>query len=349
MLYSYKLQIQALIRLDATPDLISVCLEAIELYPEDIELEGHLKEAREVFDKKVRLLQAQSLSFHDFKRRLVYGGWSPNLYPWMPSQYRVRSASVIQAANQELKNCSNNLEIRHSPIQGHDCYGLFATRHIRAGEKVLDGTLPFAVSPEQGITQCYNCFRELASCAAVQRFGCCSKIGYCSLTCQSNAKKHYHDAICGLDFSGIINHCQQLYGGKAEGSQYGKNDKTELSELTGWPDKPCKGYPNVERPLPDQTPVVLIRALAMCLQNGGHPLEHPMFAGLVQGPSMVLEKFSLNGMVIAPLKALLEFGVDIFANERYDTWVLRTIWYLISQSFINSQSLKESTEMLMRL
>jgi len=34
----------------------------------------------------------------------------------------------------------------------------------------------------------------------------------------------------------------------------------------------------------------------------------------------------LNGMVIGPLKVLEILGVNIFSDERYETWVMRTLW-----------------------
>jgi hypothetical protein len=63
-----------------------------------------------------------------------------------------------------------------------------------------------------------------------------------------------------------------------------------------------------------------------------------MVAQLVQDPPMVIERFSMNGMVIAPIKALQVLGIDIFADERYDTWVLRTIWMRIAKKVAGSDA-----------
>ena len=76
---------------------------------------------------------------------------------------------------------------------------------------------------------------------------------------------------------------------------------------------------------PDQSPLVLIRALAVCLQAGCHPLEHPNMAQLTEGPPAETV-WSLNGMVIGPLKVLEIFGVNIFTDECFDTWIIRTLW-----------------------
>ncbi len=199
-------------------------------------------------------------------------------------------------------------------------------RRIGAFETILYATNPFSVSLEQTTTQCYNCFQVLATSKSVRRFSCCQTIGYCSPRCLNISRQYYHSAICGRDFSELVTRGQQSYGGKSEGSQYGNTGKTELSDLTGWNDKPSKGYPKTNYRFPDQSPLVLARALAICLQAGGHPLEHPNIAQLTEGSESVRTVWSLNGMVIGPLKVLEILGVNIFSDERYETWVMRTLW-----------------------
>jgi hypothetical protein len=286
-----------------------------------------LQDARETCKSLLRATKLHNLSFEDTKKQLSYGSYILHTYPWMPQKYRVRSKTVIQAVNEDLNHCSDCLEVRRSPIQGVSaCYGMFATRRIRAFETILYATNPFSVSLEQTTTQCYNCFQVLATSKTIRRFSCCQTIRYCSPRCLNISRKYYHSAICGRDFSELITRGQQSYGGKSEGSQYGNTGKTELSELTGWNDKPSKGYPKMNYRFPDQSPLVLARALAICLQAGGHPLEHPNIAQLTEGSESVRTVWSLNGMAIGPLKVLEILGVNIFSDERYETWVMRTLW-----------------------
>ncbi|KAI7152543.1 hypothetical protein KC316_g14887 [Hortaea werneckii] len=57
-----------------------------------------------------------------------------------------------------------------------------------------------------------------------------------------------------------------------------------------------------------------------------HPLSHPLIARLT--PTYRKEKislFSLDHDVIVPNECLQQFGIDIFANPAYDTWVLFTL------------------------
>jgi hypothetical protein len=113
----------------------------------------------------------------------------------------------------------------------------------------------------------------------------------------------------------VITRAQQSYGGNLEGSQYGNRGKAELSELTGWNDKPTKGDPQMNYRFPDQSPLVLIRVFAICLQAGCHPLEHPNIAQLTEC-SPIESACPLNGMVIGLLKVLESFGIDIFSDDR---------------------------------
>jgi hypothetical protein len=106
-----------------------------------------------------------------------------------------------------------------------------------------------------------------------------------------------------------------------------RHDVTKLGELTGWDDKPTKGYPQTNFRFPEQSPLVLARAIAVCLQAGVHPFDHPAMAQLVEVSKSVDTFWSLHGMVIGPIQALQILGVDIFTDERYETWVLRTLWY----------------------
>jgi hypothetical protein len=68
-------------------------------------------------------------------------------------------------------------------------------------------------------------------------------------------------------------------------------------------------------------------------QTGVHPLNHPNIAQLVEGSGDTF--WSLNGMVIGPIQALQILGVDIYADDRYETRVLRTLWHDLLQ-FHNS-------------
>ena len=83
------------------------------------------------------------------------------------------------------------------------------------------------------------------------------------------------------------------------------------------------------------TVLVNVRLLLCSIQDGfKHPLDHPLIARLT--PTYREDKidgFSLHSDIGIPNEALQRFGVDVFANHNYDTWVLFTI-----QARVNNNS-----------
>ena len=70
-----------------------------------------------------------------------------------------------------------------------------------------------------------------------------------------------------------------------------------------------------------------LRILALCVQEGCHPLEHYLIArltSLYEG-DMALE-WSLSGNIDRIQRIMRQLGVDIYSDLRYDTWVMQTIW-----------------------
>jgi len=71
-----------------------------------------------------------------------------------------------------------------------------------------------------------------------------------------------------------------------------------------------------------------LRVLSTCVQSDCHPLDHPIIARLVPhfDVSGGARRWTLRHSIIRPNKILLQLGVDIFQDLRYDTWVLQNIW-----------------------
>lgn len=69
------------------------------------------------------------------------------------------------------------------------------------------------------------------------------------------------------------------------------------------------------------------RLFLCCIEDGfEHPLDHPLIARMTPTyPKDTIAKFSLADDIAIPNEALRQFGVDVFANSSYDTWVLFTI------------------------
>ncbi|RDW73959.1 hypothetical protein BP5796_07401 [Coleophoma crateriformis] len=321
----------ALYRLKSLPDLVSMCDHAIKLFPYHPGFYLHAERARQACVSIHSQIRDRT-SWDNQKQILLYGSVKYPIYPWMKDKYRTRGADVIAAANSELRALGAPLKVRPSTIRGAgegNTYGMFATKSINRGAAFLKTSHPFSISLEQD-TRCYNCYSLFTATVVTKHFPCCPKIKYCSTGCFNHAEKYYHRVICGKDFSGLIERAQCAYGGKEEGWQYGRNnDTTHLSKTTGFRDKPNNGYPTSTIPFqyPEQAAVMLLRFLAICLQAGGHPLAHPIVAQLLPSSNAKIAPiWNMNGMVVGPIDAMTNLGIDVFANEDYDSWVIQTMW-----------------------
>ncbi|KAH7382868.1 hypothetical protein BKA64DRAFT_748984 [Cadophora sp. MPI-SDFR-AT-0126] len=338
---SYFTLIQAMMDLSAYPEAIKACIEASRLHPSDSVEFNNIQEAAQFnFDDLARIYSQQRFTFHEQKRLLSFGSYYVRTYPWLPVEYRTRSAAAIKVANKNLKKVSNCLEIRPSSIGGKasgrgevSCYGVFATKRIAKGQTLISETHPFAVSVEQPEVHCGSCFIDLASCGSLHTLKCCSIYRYCSSHCERIARC-YHSAICGKSFSEILENAHTTYGGKWEGKGY-LEGKTALSHYTGWKDKTTHLEDDYRFAFPDQIPVFLIRFLAMIIQAGCEPLDHPVISPLMPNESSKM-LWSLNGMVSGPIEALQILGINVFADQRFDTWILLTIWNRIKNNCMGS-------------
>lgn len=69
--------------------------------------------------------------------------------------------------------------------------------------------------------------------------------------------------------------------------------------------------------------LVKCRFLHASVTDGAeHPLDHLAAAGLTPNYGGRYQRFHLDRDIAIPNEALQQFGIDIFANLHYDTWVL---------------------------
>lgn len=144
------------------------------------------------------------------------------------------------------------------------------------------------------ISLCENCHGLIVPWAKkVYKKRCCGAM-YCTKECLEEAKDPntgYHQALCGKDF-------QWLYPTTSPHHAY-----------------------DVDGPF-------WLRILATCVQNGGHPLDHPYIKSLTaqyESRPGVPRRWSQKLNIDLPQAILTQLGVDIYADARFDTWVLQTI------------------------
>ncbi len=126
--------------------------------------------------------------------------------------------------------------------------------------------------------------------------GCC-QTQFCSDDCKSKALSNYHKSICSKDFAWLYDECKDV------------------------------DFQN------DTIPLVMLKILATAVQQGVKPLSLPCVATLTAGyQNDALSFFRLHHNVITPIKILQTLGVDVFANTRYDSWVIQTLFLRIENN-----------------
>lgn len=223
------------------------------------------------------------------------------MYP----DFLIRSNFDLGSASRMLSSCSDALEIRMSPVgvKGEQSLGMFAKRDIISGTTILDSPSATGVSSKFATgTYCYNCALSLRSNRERDgdnaRCSCCPSMQFCSTECTQIAEDNYHSALCGRDFS-------ILYKEAAASS------------------------PNsAARRARDN--IFLMRALAISVQAKTHPLATaPISWLMVNDDARSPVPWSRENQITGPLQILEVLGVDVFVDERYDVWVLQTIWYTL--------------------
>jgi hypothetical protein len=170
--------------------------------------------------------------------------------------------------------------------------GVFSTRHIGKGEQLFVDRSMIAdlnsVSKHDGL--CDYCFYSLEQCA--RPFHCCKRT-FCSPRCQEKAFSSYHSQLCKQDLRFV-----------------GKQDRSSRSGLN---------------------PVMLLPRLLALLsksEKSKHPLSHPVLSRWkadFRSSQPLCFPFSFEDNIRTPLQILMELDVDIFAEERFDTWVVQNI------------------------
>lgn len=278
----------------ALPEVIDICKNGLKLYPNNQDLKDiFLICMRGYSQEKERMMpqiRAAGMSFEEY-------AWSMcaiRSYPWAPKELMTRSKDSICEANKGLEIVSTCLEIRPSPLAA-GCSGMFAKTNIKKGEKILDSPCATGVSASQETGQyCYNCAAKLKA-SKTQTFDCCPKIKFCSAECKDIAGSNYHQAICGKDFDYIY---KDYLGAKT----------TRASSTA-------------------RVSAVFLRLMAMCVQAGRSPFDHPLIASLTANyESEAPSPWSFASNIVGPIRVLQTLGVDVFVED-FDTWVLQTVWY----------------------
>jgi len=295
-------------------EALHICQGAKIRFPDDEYFPQEFRVYKAQFEKARQTTREEGHEGAEANRQLIQGRVYLRQYPFMPPGYLRRSETLIRSLERELTavspKCklarisgSNNPDVFNGPS---DVLGVFASSDIAVGDclfvdTTVIGATNTLLTPDEVICE--------ACCGTISPAGqetvsaeCCSAV-YCAKQCQTGASISYHKVLCGKDFR--------------------------------WLFEAAKTANHVNHPGLDG--LVWLRVLSVCVQGNCHPLEHPLLARLTpQYQSKTVDRWSYEWNVDVPIRILRQLGIDVWADHRFDTWVLLTVWARL----INNRNVK---------
>ena len=257
-----------------------------------------VQNAENWYAQRVAILQEKldlgELKDEQMQSTLSNGGVYPTPYPWIQPEFLERDENLLEIIKTEFSAVSTNCTAARSTNRNTageeiaDVLGVIATKPVQKGETVIIDRTYAGVVAST--SRCSTC------CGAITTpiTNSCCEVTYCSEVCAGDAMKLFHKSLCSVDFSAI------------ETAAEGATETTDFAIDA----------------------LLLIRVLALSIQENVHPLRNSVLARLTPsygGPSARLIIFNYVNHVVEPTSILQKLGVDIFADPQYDTWVLQTI------------------------
>ncbi|KAK5107034.1 hypothetical protein LTR62_001923 [Meristemomyces frigidus] len=249
---------------------------------EDEEKEALCERLRDLRDTAT-LLQHTLL---DVSPEHLEGRFVPRSYPWMSAYHRFRSDELLEKVNDEFSQhtCGRGHSVAACRVERNAFGGGADVLGVFATRDMEAGTLLFV-----DYTEVFGCIGPGSDDSSANLFG--GKGCADPLHPNLESEMAWQDLRwirdrCGKDAADVIMRCRLLIGSIRWG---------------------CRAEAAGEK-----------------TRRGGHPLDHTRIARLTPShrvnrkPSLV----SLEHDVAVPNDFLLQFGIDVFADERYDTWVL---------------------------
>ena len=292
-----KLLIESLTCLNCLCDAQEICRDASRKFPAEGYFRGmRLRELNAL--KKMDL--ARPMPSHlkpeqkdDFNAMLRCGGFYRRPYPWMSSGMLRRDPSAISRMRKSVANLTTKCNIKKIAAKEgldeteSDYYGMFAKKTAQKNEIILrEDTVLCAV--RESAERCPACCRFLPNTPHLSK---CCQTPYCTARCANLAGRTYHASICKKDFSFL--------------HEITKRESVNTILL--------------------QEQLRLFAAIIQ--ENASHPLKSTIIAPLHAqlGPNNTMA-ISLKGIIKPTIKILRALGIDIFADEKWDTWVLLILY-----------------------
>ena len=302
-LEAYKSLVICLFDCSCLWDQVQICSDAVNKYPDCAIWNPKMESTK--MSQAARALrefmpEVRSLSRHHHKRTWILqsGVITVRCWPWLSPSQLTRKKELVTSVNREFSEASGVAEIRISIIKTPS-----------EGGKEIQGNDVLGIFATQNISlfQTVLVSHTIIAATSIESsricHNCCRDIAslgipctycsanYCSIRCRTAARNAYHKVLCGKDFSWVY--------------EIARHDISQQATL-------------------------FLRVLAICVQSGTHPLDHPLIARLTANyKGDHTEHFTFAADIQTPIRILQELGIDPFADSRFDTWVLRTIWIRI--------------------
>ena len=302
----WRALIESLHAANACGDSLNICQDAVENFPGVQWFRRTLELTEEWHEERTRR-GPESLKDvpPEWGRGLHDGGVLLRQYPWMTADILHREPKfVFEDAQKELESASSKCTIRQTSVPSTrtdqsqskpdpGVFGLFVTQDIRKHETILVDKTDLCATNTSDC--CQNCCGNLpTTIGSVTTCSCCGA-RYCSQDCSARALRIHHRVLCGKDFSFIKSDDDEAAYSAAPGGSV---------ESLFW-----------------------VRLLGIVVQESApHPLKTSIIARLTRqyGADFTIG-FNLTQQIVTPIRIMQTLGIDVFANPKFDTWVLHTI------------------------
>ena len=321
----YRLLARNLARCRCLKSAYDYCLQGLDKYPDDEELEMNRAKILEDYRKTMEpddkpwdetQFDWRNLPDQGFVRRV--------LYPWNQHEPDRYSDAMLSYLNQEMAKIAPKCSVKAVDLpfltekgssnvpKSVKQLGMFAREDIEPGELVLAETSILTANNRLLDPLCDACSRELPPLSET-RYECseCEDVVFCSAKCKELALSKYHSALCGKEL--------EVVGKDPEG----KDAADSLYFL------------------------LLGRAFALAETQDLHPLDLDevkfLWGGFaqqlnpvtdVEGPAFQQSDpsedelpFSFQYNVLSPLDYLEKMDINIFARiDKYDIWIFNVLY-----------------------
>ncbi len=291
--------------LDESSGMQELCNEGLNLSPSNPDLQQLSEVAARILAGKQHQAGRLPRNSDPYVKIVSTGRILNEPYPFLAPKHMTRSEETVHAVQGAFEVVSSNCSLAPRRFSSESSskaegFGVYANADVKPGSKVFEDqtilgatdTSSSAPSSFRNSGICDNCCGSLPR-SSKQRIKCkhCSAL-YCSEYCHTAALMFNHQAMCGQNYDWLF-----------------------------------KGLRGMDPNRHEMSGPMWLRVLSTCVQSDCHPLDHPLIARLVPHSDTAgnPRAWTLRHNIIRPNKILLQLGVDIFQDLRYDTWVLQNV------------------------